>query len=91
VRELLPIASFFVIATAPSLRVAKTIAEEAERHLDRHRLPRLGVHGVAEGRWVCLDFAEIVVHIFDRESRRHYDLENLWAGAPRVPYEPPAE
>jgi len=91
VRELLPIASFFVLATSASPRVAKTLAEEAERRLDRHGLPRIGVHGLAEGRWVCLDFAEIVVHIFDRESRRQYDLENLWSGAPRLPFEPPTE
>jgi len=91
VRELLPIASYFVVVSAQSARAGQTLAEEAERVLDRHRLPRLGVHGLTEGRWICLDFAEIVVHIFDRDSRRYYDLENLWSGAPRIPFVPPAE
>ena len=63
-------------------------AEEAERELRRVRLPRIGVHGVEEARWICVDYDEIVVHVFDRASRRHYDLENLWSGAPRLPLAP---
>ena len=59
------------------------------RHLTRREvaLPRLGIHGRKEGKWVCLDYAEIVVHIFERDARRFYDLENLWVGAPKVAVE----
>ena len=84
VRELLPIASFFVIASAGSSRAAQTLADGAERLLKPLDLPRLGIHGRKEGRWICLDYAELVVHIFDRDARKFYDLENLWTGAPRV-------
>lgn len=84
VRELLPIASFFVIASANSTRATSTLADGVERLLKPVELPRIGVHGRKEGRWICLDHAELIVHLFDRESRRFYDLENLWADAPRV-------
>ncbi len=87
VRELLPIASFFVIASAGSQRATKNFADGVERLLKPKGLPRLGVHGRKEGRWVCLDYAELVVHIFDGDARKFYDLENLWVGAPRVEVE----
>jgi ribosome-associated protein len=84
VRELLPISSFFVIASATSGRAAQSLADAAERVLRATGLPLLGRHGREEGRWICLDYVEIVVHIFERTERRHYDLENLWSAAPRV-------
>ena len=84
VRELLPISSFFIVASAGSQRATKTLCDGVERLLKPVNLPRLGIHGRKEGKWVCLDYSEIVVHIFERESRRFYDLENLWAGAPKV-------
>ena len=50
-------------------------------------LPRLGVEGYKDGRWVCLDYSELVVHIFDRDSRLFYDFDHLWADAPEVEVE----
>ena len=48
---------------------------------------RLGLEGYAESRWILLDFGDVVVHLFDEETRDYYDLEQLWAGAKRVPFE----
>ena len=87
VRELLPISSFFVIASGGSARATKNLADGLERLLKPMQLPRLGIHGRKEGRWVCLDYSEIVIHIFERDARRFYDLENLWVGAPKVEIE----
>ncbi len=89
VRELLPISSFFVIASATSTRGAQTLSDGTERLLKPKPIPRLGVHGRTEGRWICLDYSELVIHIFEKDTRRFYDLENLWAGAPRVKVEFP--
>ena len=93
VRELLPISSFFVIASGGSARATKNLADGLERLLKPMGLPRLGIHGRKEGRWVCLDYSEVVIHIFERDARRFYDLENLWVGAPQVAIEfgPPKE
>ena len=85
VRELLPISSFFVIASAGTARATKNLADGVERLLKPKDLTRLGIHGRKEGRWVCLDYGELVMHIFERDARQFYDLENLWVGAPKVP------
>lgn len=84
VRELLPIASYFVLASAGSSRSAQTLSDGLQKLLKGTPLERRGIHGRREGRWVCLDYDEVVVHLFDQEARRFYDLENLWAGAPRI-------
>ena len=74
----------FVIATGTSRRHVKTLAEEIEaslKLLDRRPLRR---EGVEEGNWVLLDFGDLVVHLFDEETRAYYDLERLWRDAPRL-------
>ena len=47
-----------------------------------HRV--VGSEGQRGGRWVLLDFGDVVVHVFHQEERGHYDLEGLWADAPRI-------
>lgn len=84
VRELLPIASFFILASGGSSRAIQTLSGALQKHLKPGPLPRLGVHGRGEDRWICLDQGEVVIHIFQREARSFYDLENLWADAPRL-------
>ena len=49
---------------------------------------RMGVEGYAESRWILLDYGDIVIHVFDDETRSYYALEDLWARAKRIPYEP---
>ncbi len=44
----------------------------------------LGIEGYDEGRWVLMDFADVIVHVFQQEVRRHYDLERLWSDAPKL-------
>jgi ribosome-associated protein len=48
----------------------------------------LSSEGVSHGQWALLDFGEVVVHVFQTAARRTYDLERLWASAPRWAYEP---
>lgn len=78
----------FVIATGTSRRHVRTLAEEIEANLsilDRKALRR---EGMEDGSWVLLDFGDIVVHLFDEETRAYYDLERLWRDAPRLAFEP---
>ena len=77
----------FVIVSGTSRRHVLTLAEEVElrlKTLDRRPLRREGVEGAT---WVLLDFGDLVVHVFDEETRRYYDLERLWRDAPRVAFE----
>ena len=89
-RKLTPIFDYFVLATGTSRRQLHSISEEIDRILqetlgDR----RLGIEGYVDGRWILLDYGDVVVHLFDEESRAYYDLEQLWCSAKRVPWEPP--
>jgi ribosome-associated protein len=90
VSGLLVITDVFVIATGASRRHVKALAEEVEEELkeaDRRPLRR---EGLADGTWVLLDYGDIVVHVFDEETRAFYDLERLWGDAPRLDFQPTA-
>ena len=84
-RELTSIFDYFVLATGSSRRQMHAISEEIDRVLletmDDHRL---GIEGYVEGRWILLDYGDVVVHLFDEEAREYYALEQLWCGAKQV-------
>ena len=87
-REITPLFDYFVLATGTSRRQLHAISEEIDDTLAKEFNDyRLGIEGYAESRWILLDFGDIVVHIFDDETRDYYSLEQLWAGAKRVPFE----
>ena len=85
--KFLPITSYFVICSGSSTRVLQSLAEAAKVILDRSDLPRLGIDGTRDARWVCMDYSEVVVHLFHKEARPFYDLDHLWADAPRISFE----
>ena len=87
VREMIQISSYFILASGRSPRQVRTLGDGVERFLKPKHLPRMGAHGRDDCRWYCLDHGEIVLHIFDTEARDYYDLENLWAQAPRVEFD----
>lgn len=87
-RERTEVFDYFVVASGSSRRQLHAIAEEIDDVLRRDfNDQRLGIEGYAESRWILLDFGDVVIHLFDDETRQYYDLEQLWAGAKRVPLE----
>ncbi len=76
---------FFVVATAGSDRHAEVIGDEAARWAKAEGLATR--HVDVSPDWVCGDFGDVVLHVFTPEARAFYDLENLWADAPRVAFE----
>jgi ribosome-associated protein len=87
-RELTPVFDYFVLITGSSRRQLHAISEEIDQVLSQqYGDRRLGIEGYAESRWILLDFGDIVVHMFDDETRAYYDLEHLWTGAKRVEFE----
>jgi ribosome-associated protein len=79
---------YFVIATGTSRRQLHAISEEIDHALEEGMGDRrLGIEGYGESRWILLDYGDVVVHLFDPETRAYYALENLWAQAKRVPFE----
>jgi ribosome-associated protein len=85
-RDVTPVFDYFVIATGASRRQLHAICEEIDQALEvGMRDHRLGREGFEASRWILLDYGNIVVHLFDEETRQYYDLENLWGAGKRVP------
>ena len=79
---------FFVICSANSEPQLKAIANEIEARLkEDHKLRATAVDGFPASQWIVLDFLEVVIHIFHRDKRGFYSLEDLWGDAPRVAWE----
>jgi ribosome-associated protein len=78
---------YFVIATGTSRRQLHTLAEEIDAALRAEGETRLGIEGYEASKWVVQDYGDIVVHLFDPETRSYYGLEDLWADAPRLDWE----
>lgn len=83
-RRLTPLYDYFVIATGVSRRQTHTIAEEIDAAMQAEGERRLGIEGYEAGKWIVQDYGDVIVHVFDPLSRQYYDLEQLWADAPRA-------
>jgi len=87
-RELTCMFDFFVLVSGTSRRQLHAISEEIDRVLQvEHGDRRMGIEGYEESRWILLDYGDIVVHIFEPETRTYYAIEELWGQAKRVPLE----
>jgi ribosome-associated protein len=86
-RALTPLYDFFVIATGTSRRQIHTVAEEIDAALRAEGDSRMGIEGYEASKWVVQDYGDILVHVFDPDTRSYYNLEELWADAKRVDWE----
>jgi len=85
VTELTSIADYFVLCSATNERQTHAIADAiVERMRAEEKLKPLLVEGTMPGRWILVDFGDIIIHIFTEETRRFYGLERLWGDAPNV-------
>ena len=78
------IADYFVVCSGSSDRQVRAIAERVIDELKKQGRRPLSVEGREEGRWVLVDYGEVVLHVFDEENRKHYDLEGFWDKVPRL-------
>ncbi len=84
-RSLTPVFDYFVVATGTSNRQLHAMSEEIDHTLeDDLGDQRMGIEGYHESRWILLDYGNVVIHLFDEETREYYALEQLWAKAERV-------
>jgi ribosome-associated protein len=81
-----PATDYFVIATGTSDRQMRTVADEISGAARDRELMRFGRAGYEQGRWILLDYVDVVVHLFDPEYREFYDLDLLWGDAEKVEY-----
>jgi len=85
-RELVYYADYFVICSGTSTQHVDAIAKNVEKELSRLGHKPSGIEGRQSALWVLIDFGDIVVHVFEQETRQYYQLEKLWLDAPRIEY-----
>ena len=88
VGQVLAITDHFVITSGANVRQVRAVVEEVEEQVKAGGGPSpIRVEGLDDARWVLMDYGDFVVHVFLDEVRRYYDLERLWADAPRLAWE----
>jgi ribosome-associated protein len=84
VSEQLAITDAFVLASAGNERQVQAIVDEVEEKLREHGAKPIRREGEREGRWVLLDYGDVVVHVQHEEERQFYALERLWRDCPTI-------
>jgi len=88
VAEVLALCGWFVIASAGNERQVKAICDEIEQQVHETGGPKpKRIEGLSERDWVLMDYGDVVVHVFQQQTRDFYDLERLWADVPRLEWE----
>lgn len=88
-RDLTPVFDYFVLVTGSSGRQLRAMSEDIDNVLEKQLGDRrMGIEGTQDSKWILLDYGSIVVHLFDVQTRKYYELENLWGAAKRVDLEP---
>jgi ribosome-associated protein len=82
--SLTSVADYFVICSGRSDTQVQAIGDAVEHGCREQGMRLLAVEGREHGRWVLLDYGDIVIHVFYTPVREFYDLERLWVRAPRV-------
>ncbi|MBF0135364.1 MAG: ribosome silencing factor [Magnetococcus sp. DMHC-1] len=74
-----PFTDFFLIATGTSETHVRSMAMEVDRFASQAKIQGLGMAGMEAGQWVLIDLGDVVIHLFQRETRAFYNLEKLWS------------
>lgn len=83
----LPLTDIFYLVSGRNERNVQAIAGEIEDKMIEAVAKPLRREGRAEGRWILLDFGDLVAHVFHEEDRMYYSLERLWKDCPAIPIE----
>jgi ribosome-associated protein len=86
-KGLTQLSDYFVICTGESTTQVKAIAEQVEENFDKADIKPLGIEGLKYSRWVLMDYGDVIIHIFEQETRAFYELEKLWIDAKRIQIE----
>ncbi|MEG0753642.1 MAG: ribosome silencing factor [Angelakisella sp.] len=84
ISDLTTIGDYFVVASGNSNAQVKALAEEVENQLSKLGIEPKKVEGGQSALWILMDYYDVIVHIFYKETREFYSIERLWADAPRV-------
>ncbi len=90
-RGISSVADFFVILTGTSDRHVQAVAENIMEAFKALGSPLIGSEGQSAGKWILLDYGEVVVHVFLEPVREYYDIERLWIDAPHLDLDNPVD
>ena len=86
-RGLSSVADFFVIGTGTSDRQIRATSDHIAEYARTLGQTPFGISGYDTATWLLADYVDVVIHLFDAEKRKYYDLELLWGDAPRVDWQ----
>ena len=81
------IADYFVICSGESTTQVKAIQEHIVVKVKEAGINPVGIEGLSYSHWVLIDYGDVIVHIFEEETRKFYEIEKLWIDAKRIPVE----
>jgi ribosome-associated protein len=84
VKEYSSFADYFIICSGTSDRQVQAITASIQENLKEYGIMPLGIEGEQHGRWVLMDYEDVIIHIFYEPVREFYDIERLWSDAPRM-------
>lgn len=84
IRQVSSFTDYFVICSANSDRQIQAICDEIDEVLERESISLSRCEGSRDSGWVLLDFGQVIVHVFDPQQRKYYELESLWGKATPV-------
>lgn len=84
VKDLTFIADYYLICSADNTIQVQTITENILNVLAKDNLKPLGIEGLRHAHWVLIDYGDVIVHIFEDQTRQYYNLEKLWLDAPQI-------
>ncbi|MFA5182447.1 MAG: ribosome silencing factor [Syntrophales bacterium] len=84
VSEISSFADYFLICSGASDRQVKALCSSIEESLKKAGMAPLGIEGEKHGRWALMDYDDVVIHVFLEPLREFYDIERLWADAPKM-------
>ena len=87
IRSISVLADYFLIAHGNSDSQVNALVENVEEQLHKAGYPLKEREGQASGKWVLMDFGDVIIHVFDRENRLFYNLERIWKDGKEIPTE----
>lgn len=76
-------ADYFVIATGNNKNQVQAMSDEVEEKLHKEGITPRQIEGYRNANWILMDYSDIIIHIFDQESRQFYNLERIWKDSAR--------
>ena len=84
VREKSPIADYFIVASARSSAGLKALSDHVEEKVEKAGLSALRKDGVQDARWIVHDYGDVILHLFNDETRLFYHIERLWGEGEKI-------